>query len=207
MQNSLVFYWNNLDEIFNIAIPVIEHGTSKFTACVEIMLTDKFVQFLAITTFLNQVYLNHIHVTEIVEIVVLVPHVGNTTTHSGSEISTRFTKHYNTTACHIFATMVASTLDNSNSTRVAHTEALAHLTIDIQFAACSSIKTSVTSNDIVLGIEVASYWRENRNTTSRESLSKIVISLAFEFKINTLNKECAKTLTSRPLELNSYRSI
>ena len=123
------------------------------------MLTNEFVQFLAESAVLHKVDLHHVHITEVVEVVVLVPYVCDTTRHTCSEITSSLSEHNHTTTGHIFAAVVAGTLDDSDSTRVAHSESLAHLTVDVELTACCSIKTSVTGYDIVLGGKVTASGR------------------------------------------------
>ena len=42
-----VFGKDNLDEVVYVALPVIEHTTSKSRACVQVVLTNQLEQFLA----------------------------------------------------------------------------------------------------------------------------------------------------------------
>ena len=147
-------------------VPVIEHGSGELTAGVEIMLTDQLVQLLAIGAILHEVNLHHIHVTEVIEVVVLIPYVGNTTTHTSGEVTAGFTENYYSTARHILAAVVTSTLNHGDGTGVTNTKALAYLTIDIQLTTCGTIQTGVTGDDIILGREVAADRRKDGNTTS-----------------------------------------
>ena len=166
LENSLVLDWHYLDEILYVVVPVIEHGTGKLTAGIEIMLTDQLVQLLAIGAVLHEVDLHHIHVTEVIEVVVLIPYVGNTTTHTSGEVTAGFTENYYSTARHILAAVVTSTLNHGDGTGVTNTKALAYLTIDIQLTACGTIQTGVTGDDVILGREVAADRRKDGNTTS-----------------------------------------
>ena len=115
-------------------VPVVEHGAGEFTAGIEIVLADELVQLLAVCAVLDEIDFHHVHVAEVVEVVVLVPYIGYTTTHTSGKVTTCLTEHYHASACHVLAAVVASTLDDSNGTRVAYSEAFAYLTIDIQLA-------------------------------------------------------------------------
>ena len=75
LENSLILDWHYLDEILYVVVPVVEHGTGELTACVEIMLTNQLVQLLAIGAVLHEVDFHHIHVTEVIEVVVLIPYI------------------------------------------------------------------------------------------------------------------------------------
>ena len=85
LENSLVLDWHNLDEILYVVVPVIEHSTGELTTSIEIMLTNQLMQLLAIGAVFHEVNLHHIHVTEVIEVVVLIPYVGNTTTHTSGD--------------------------------------------------------------------------------------------------------------------------
>ena len=147
-------------------IPVIKHGTGELTACIEIMLTDELVQLLAIGAVFHEVDLHHIHITEVIEVVVLIPYIGYTTTHTCCKVATSLAKYYDSTTCHIFTAVVAGTLDDSYGTRVTYSEALTHLTVDIQFTTCGTIETGVTCDDVILGREITADRRKDGNTTS-----------------------------------------
>ena len=166
LQHALILDRHYLDEVFHIVVPVVEHGAGELTACIEIMLADELVQLLAVGAVLDKVDFHHIHVAEVVEVVVLVPYVGHTATHTCGKVAARLAEHYHASACHVLATVVASTLDDSDGTRVAHTEAFAYLTVDIQLARCGSIESSIAGDDVVFGREVAADRRQDGNTAS-----------------------------------------
>ncbi len=165
------------------------------------------MQLLAIGAVLHEVDLHHIHVAEVVEVVVLVPYVGDTTTHTSGEVTASLTEHYHTTARHVLAAVVAGTLDDGYGTRVADTETLTYLTVDVKLTTCGTVETGVTSDDVVLGREVAADRRKDGNTTSRESLSEVVVRLAFELEVDTLHEEGTEALTSGTLELHVHRLV
>ena len=161
-------------------MPIIEHASCQSRACVEIMLTDEFEEFLAGHRVFDKRKLHHIHITEVIKRMVRVIDVCHTATHAGSKVTSCFAKHHNTSACHIFAAVVAGTLNDSNGTGVTHAEALTHLTIYIQFATGGTIETRITGNDILLGLEVVTTtgWRQNSDASARETFSEIVITFA-----------------------------
>ena len=130
------------------------------------MLANEFVQLLAVVAVVDKVDFDHIHIAEVVEVVVLVPNVSYTTRHTGSEVASRFAQYYYATARHILAAVVACALDNGCCARVAHSEAFANLTVYVEFAACCAIQSGVAGYDVVLGCEVASNGREYRNAST-----------------------------------------
>ena len=82
----------------------------------EVVLTDQFQQFLAADTVLDESQFHHIHVTEVVERMVLVIDVGHTATHTGCEVTARLTEHHHATTSHIFTAVIASALDDGDGT-------------------------------------------------------------------------------------------
>ena len=144
----------DLDEVFNIAVPVVEHATCQSGSGVQIMLANQFVKFLARDAVFNQRELHHIHVAEVVETVVGVVDVGDTARHAGGEVSAGLAEHDNASAGHILAAVVAGALDDGYGAGIADAEAFAHLTVDIQFAGGGAIEAGVAGDDIVLCAEL-----------------------------------------------------
>ena len=168
LEHALVLDRHYLDEVFNVAVPVVEHGTGEFAARVEIVLADELVKLLAVGVFFHEIDFHHVHVAEIVEVVVLVPDVGHAARHTSGEVASRLAKHYHASTRHIFTAVVAGTLDDGNGSRVAHTETFTHLAVDVEFARGGTIETGVTGDDVVLGMEIltTSGWRQNRDATA-----------------------------------------
>ena len=120
-----------MDEVFHVVLPVVQHGAGEFRTGIEIVLANQFVQLLTADTVLDKVDFHHIHITEVVEVVVLVPYIGNTARHTCCKVATCLTQHDDASACHILTAVVTGTLQYGNGTRVAHSEAFANLSVDI----------------------------------------------------------------------------
>ena len=167
-EHAFVLDRHNLDKVLDVAVPVVEHTSCQGRACVQIVLTNQLQQFFARYAVLNQREFNHIHVAEVVECVIGVVNIGHATTHTGSKVSACLTQHYHTSASHILAAVVAGTFNHSDGTRVTHSEALTYLTIYIEFARCSTVKSGVTCDNIFFGLKVvaATSRRQNRDTTA-----------------------------------------
>ena len=130
------------------------------------MLADKFEQLFAADAVLDQRQLHHIHVAEVVEGVIGVIHVGHTARHACGEVPACLTEHYHATARHVFAAVVARTLDDGDGTRVAYAEALAYSTVDIEFTTGGTIESRVAGDDIILSGEVGSCGRQDGYSSS-----------------------------------------
>ena len=166
------------------------------------MLADELVEFLAIGVFFDEVDFHHVHVTEVVEVVVLVPDVGYTTRHSGGEVTSGLAEHHYASACHVFTAMVASTLDDGNGTRVAHAETFAHLAVDVEFAGGGTVESGVAGNDVVLGVEVGAHGRQDGYASAGESLGEIVVAFALELETDAVDEEGTERLSGSTLELH-----
>ena len=100
--------------------------------------------------------------------------------------------------------MITSALDDGYCTRVPDTKAFTDFSVDIQFAACGTVETSVACNDIILSTEVltrTSWWKD-ADTSTRKALAKIIVTLTLKFKVYAAYGKSSKRLTSRALELD-----
>ena len=204
LQYALVFYRYNLDELFAVVVPVVEHAACQCTAGVQIVLAYEFEQLLAAYVVLNERELHHVHIAEVVEVVMTVPDVCHTAAHAGSEVSSGVAEHYHATACHVFAAVVAGTLDDGNGTRVAHSEALTHTAVDIELAAGGTVEASIAGDDVVFCTEVlaCAYWRQYADATAGEALAEVVVALALKSEVNAAHGKSAERLACIALELN-----
>ena len=183
-------------------VPVVEHGAGQLRTRVEVVLTNEFVQFFARHAIFHQIDLHHVHITEVVEVVVLVPDIGHTTAHTGGEVSSCLTKHNHPTACHVLAAVVACAFQYRNGTGVPDTEAFTYLAIDIELTAGGTVKTRITCDDIVLSSEIGTCRRKNGNTSARETLGEVVVGFAFELEADAMFQEGTERLSCGTFELH-----
>ena len=144
------------------------------------------MQFFTTDTVLHEVDLHHIHIAEIVEVVVLVPYVGNTSRHTCREVTSRLTEYDDPSTCHILTAMVTSTLQDGNGSRVTDTETLSDLTIDIHLTGGGTIESCVAGNDIFLSGKVRTGRRQDGDTSSTQSFGEVIVCLAFQFEGDTM---------------------
>ena len=203
-EHTFVLNGDNLDEVLNDTLPVVEHTTCEGRTRVQVMLADEFEQFLARYTVFNETEFHHIHVAEIVEGVVWVVDVGNTTTHTGSEVTASLAKYNHTPASHILTTVITSALDDGYGSRVSDAKTLTDLSVDIQLSACSTVETSVSCDDIILCTEILTRtsWWQYADASAREALAEVVVALALELKVKTVYGKSTNRLACRSLELD-----
>ena len=170
----------------------------------QVVLANQFQQFLARHTVLHQINLHHVHIAEVVERVLGVIDVGYTSRHTCGKVPADLAEHHHTTACHILTAVVAGALDDGYGSRVAHTEALAYLAIDVQLARGGTVETGVAGNDIVFRMEVlmAAAGGQYRDASAAQALAEVVVALALQPDVETVHGEGTKRLTCRTLELD-----
>ena len=115
-KHAFVLDGDDLDEVFDVTMPVVEHTACEGRARVQVVLTDQFKQLLTTDTILDQREFHHIHITEVVERVVRVIDVCHATTHTSREVSSCLTQHDNASTSHILTAMVAGALDDCDGT-------------------------------------------------------------------------------------------
>ena len=124
------------------------------------MLADKFVQLLAGGGVFEQREFHHVHVAEVVESSFRIPDVGHAAAHARSKVAARLSQYNDTTSGHVLAAVIAHALDDGNGARVAHGEAFARSSVDVDLAAGSTIEQGVARDGILFGGKVAAYgWQ------------------------------------------------
>ena len=164
------------------------------------MLAYQFVQFLAVVAFVNKVDFHHVHITEVVEVVVLVPNVCHSTAHTGSKVASGFAQHYHATARHILTAVSP-----------APSMTLLHPSFSLRSALppfrLYTIRRllhhiiRISGNDVVLSLKVTAHRRQYGYAPAAESLGKIVVGLALELETYTAYEECSETLSGTALKL------
>ena len=81
---------------------------------------------------------------------VTIQHIGDAARHACCEIASGIAKHHDGAAGHIFAPVVANTLDNSDGAGIADGETFAGNAAEITFAAGGAEQHGVADNDIFL---------------------------------------------------------
>ena len=144
------------------------------------MLPNESVQFFPRGRILQKGKLYHFHVAEVVEPPVLIPHICQAAAHACGKIPSCLSEHDDTSSGHIFATMVSDPFHYGNGARISDGETLSHAAVDIDFAACRTVKQGISGNGVLFSVEVAPDRRSDRDHASAQTLSEIVIGFAFQ---------------------------
>src|SRR5258708_19883348 len=120
--------------------------------------------------------------------------VGETSGHAGAEIEAERTEDQDHAARHIFATVLADSLDNGKRATIANSEAFAGAARDKELAGCGAVKNGVSRENITAAR--AARPRRNRNRSAGQAFSDIVVGFPAELEGDAVREEGAKTLAS-----------
>ena len=84
---------------------------------------------------------------QLVEVAVLVEHIGDAAGHAGREVAPGLAEHDHDAAGHVFAAMVAGAFDDRDRAGIAHGEALAGDAAEIAFALDRAVHHGVADDD------------------------------------------------------------
>src|ERR1017187_4365759 len=141
------------------------------------------------------------------EVSALVKNVGDTATHASGEISAAGPEHQNQALGHIFAAVVADSLDYRSRSGVANRKPLARDPIEKRFTTGCAVEGNITNQNIVLGGETGPSRRIGNQASAGQPLANIIIALAFECEGNSLGQKCAHALPRRSVEMNANRIV
>jgi hypothetical protein len=199
--DALVVSGQNLDEAVQGTREVEKNTGSKLGSSVMVVVLNETANESDLSRVLETRKLNHLLVDLTLEVTLHVKNIGDTTRHTGSEVSAGRSENENTTTSHVLATVVTNTLDDSSGTGVSDSETLSTHTTEEGLTAGSTVKTSVTNDDVLLSLEDCVSGRVDDQTTTGKTLADVVIAVALELKSNTRCKESTEGLTSRTTDI------
>ena len=125
---------------------------------------------------------DHVLVHTLVEVPVLVQHIGDAAAHTGGKVLAGLAQYDHRAAGHVLAAVVAHTLDNGHSAGVAHAEALAGHAVDKGLAAGSAVQRHVADNDILAAVKGDFLGRIHDELAAGQALAEIVVGVAHQFQ-------------------------
>src|ERR1700693_419039 len=115
---------------------------------------------LGVLRFENWLEIDRVQIAALLgEVAALVENVGNAAAHAGSKISATGSEHHDQAPGHIFATVVANSLDHSSCSGVAYREPLASDSVEKRFAAGGAVEGDIANQNIFLGGKSGPAWR------------------------------------------------
>src|SRR5208282_6602070 len=116
-------------------------------------------------------------------------------------------EHQDQALGHVFAAMVADSLDHRCRSGIANGEAFASDSIEKRFAAGGAVKGNVSNDDIFFGSEFRPSRRVHNQSSAGQSLAYVIVGLAFERKSHSFGQERSQALPRRPVEVNPDRIV
>mmetsp|Transcript_60827 Transcript_60827/g.98484 ORF Transcript_60827/g.98484 Transcript_60827/m.98484 type:complete len:204 (-) Transcript_60827:185-796(-) len=152
------------------------------------------------------------HITSVVAVhlhtlVLRVVEVQQAATHACSDVSADVSKGYDDAICHVLAQVVARALDDRLAARVAHPEALTDAAVEEDPSASGAIKARVACNHAVNRHELAVWRRYTHKGATVHSLPDVVVALAGDMQVHSLDVEDAERLSSRSGEVQLQLAI
>ena len=122
--------------------------------------------------------INHLRVYALGERSALVEHKSKAAAHPCGEVSAGRAEHDDAAAGHVFAAVVADTLDDRAGAGVANREALAGKSTEKGTAVGCAVKDGVAGDHVGLSDEVDGIERRDREDPPREALAGVVVGVA-----------------------------
>jgi len=111
---------------------------------------DHVAEKLDVLGLVDVFQVNHIEVAERVEQLVLVEDVRDPAAHTGCEVSPGAPEHDDPPGGHVFAPVVADTLDDRGDAAVADGESLARHAVDVRLASGRAVQEGVADDDVLV---------------------------------------------------------
>ena len=121
---------------------------------------------------------DHLEVDPLGEVAVGVVDVGDATRHARPEVPTRRAEDDDPSTGHVLAAVVADTFDDRRGARVAHAEALAHLSAHEALPAGRPVEDDVAGDDLLLGREGRGLGGAHHDPATRQPLGQVVVGVA-----------------------------
>ena len=135
-------------------------------------------------------------VDPLVEIPVLIQHIGDAAGHAGCKVFAGLAQHHHGAAGHVLTAVVAHALHNGGSTRVADAEALAGHTGDEHLTGGGTVEGHVAGDDVLLGLVGHVFRRADNDLAAGKAFAHVVVAVAGQPQGQALGNERAKALAA-----------
>ena len=189
LNDTLVVGRQDLDEARQSAVEVEENASGELRAGVVVVVLDQATHESDLMRVLDAAKLNHLLVDLALEVLVNVQNVSDTSRHTSGEVATSAAKAENATTCHVLATVVTHALNNGSDTRVTDSETLGSHTAEETGTSGSAVETDVTDDHVLLGLEDGRARWVDDQTTTRQTLSNVIVAVTLKFESDTGGKE------------------
>src|SRR4029077_8614996 len=128
---------------------------------------------------------------------VFVEHVSDAAAHPGCKVASGLSEHRDQSARHVFAAVIANSLDHRMRAAVAHRESLARNAAKESLAAGRAVERHVPDDDVLFGLEGRRSRRTDRHESAGQALAAIVIRVALEVERDARGEPRSETLPRR----------
>jgi len=199
LEDTLVVIGHDTDEEGKEVVEVVEDPVSNLRTSVVTVIFNEAAKGGNLARIGDLAKLNHLLVDLAGECVGGIENVGDTSTHTSSEVATCDAENHNATTSHVLAAMITTSLNDGVRTRVTNCETLGGDTTDEGLSRSSTIQADVSDDDVLFGLERGLLGRVYDEATTREALPDVVIGVTLELNGDTRSKECTKRLASGTL--------
>ena len=175
VQHALVIVGDDLLEVRKFFFKIVQNLFGKFGTRLVIMLFNKPLELVSVMGVFNFFNRYKLTVQPLVQVMMGIKHIGYTTTHSRSKVTSGFSKDYYRSSGHVFKSVVTASFDNRSSTRIAHAETFTCNTVDVGLTTRSTKERDVTDDDVLICLKFTLFRRKNYKLTAGKTFSEIVV--------------------------------
>ena len=152
----------------------------------------------------------HVHqfmVVAIDEIAIQVQHVAHAAGQAGAEIQTGPAEDRHDAAGHVFATVIAHSLDDRSGAGVAHREALAGAAGGEQLAAGGAVQAGVAHDWRVRGDAGGSAGRAQHQASAGHALADVIVGITLQLQVQAAGVPGTEALPGHAGEAGQDRRV
>src|SRR6266702_1472058 len=147
-------------------VEVAKNTIGNFGTSEMAMIFDKTAQLSNFARFGDFPTLDHFHVDFCRERMSCIQHVCDSAAHSCSKVAPSSAKNDDSPTRHVLAPVITSSLNNSVSSRIPHSETLRGNTTNKRFTRGGTIKADISDDDVLFCLELGLARRINDEPTS-----------------------------------------
>ena len=206
-QHPVVVVGEDLLELGQIVAEMLQDLLAAGRAGGFHVLADEFFQGGNVVFVLHGFETDGLFVHPLVEIPVLVQHVGDAAGHTGCKVLARLAEDDDGAAGHILAAVVAHALDNGGGAGVADAEALAGHAADKGLAAGGTVQGHVAGDDVLFGFVEDALRRADDDLAAGKALAHVVVAVAGQHQGQAVGDERTEALAARTAAVGSVDII
>ncbi len=194
LKHALVVIGHDTNEEREQVVEVMENTVGNLGTGVVTVVLDETTELSDLLVVCDLAERHHLHVDLGREGMRSVEDVRDSTAHTSSEVATSTTQDDDATTSHVLATVITGTLDDDIRIRVTNGETLGGDTTYERLSGGGTVEADVADDDVLFGLERRLLRRVDDETTTRETLSDVVIGVTLELDGDTGRREGTERL-------------